>query len=208
MHTHTCWLHRNRLQQPASPSFFSSIFSLHAHTHWTKPQRGDAVSGGAGVPRPAYPPQSRSERCFLAQLPTNPIPLPPPQSPTHNSQSMQSLLNYKEGAKQDPTLHNSAFLHDSPITARGWSRQLASPEKRGKNVRQRMGRTPKAEKTVHSSYFILFFFTKSWLGCWPVCMFICKIIKAGWRCRKVSCEKIGEDGLAWEKNQSTARLHQ
>lgn len=31
---------------------------------------------------------------------------------------MQSLLNYKEGAKRDPVQHNSVFLHDSPITAK------------------------------------------------------------------------------------------
>lgn len=54
-------------------------------------------------------PQSRSVLCFLAKLPTNPIPCLPP---------MQSLLNYKEGAKRDPVQHNSVFLHDSPITAK------------------------------------------------------------------------------------------
>lgn len=98
---------------------FVRSLSTCPHTLNKTPAGRLCVSGGVGFMRAgsqACQLQSRSALCFLAKLPTNPIPWSPP--PTHNSLTMQSLLNYKARLKRDPAQHNSVFLHDSPITVR------------------------------------------------------------------------------------------
>lgn len=57
--------------------------------------------------------QSRSALCFLAKLPTNPL----PQSLTPSSLAVQALLNYKARPKREPARHNGVFLRDGPSTA-------------------------------------------------------------------------------------------
>lgn len=119
--------------------------SPHAHTHWTKPQQGGSGMWGSGGPGP----QNRSALCFWAQLPTNPIPLP-----SASSQSTQSLLNYKEGVKQDPAQHNGVFLHEGPSQLQ---RRAVSLPRHRKDQRMCDNEQAEAEcgKVVRSSHFHL-----------------------------------------------------
>lgn len=68
---------------------------------------------------------------------------------------MQSLLNYKEGAKRDPVQHNSVFLHDSPITAKEEGAPACCSKERRKECVTVNGPSSECGKLGRSSCFYL-----------------------------------------------------